>query len=259
MSSEKTKVNSVVCSNCGGQLEIDGLQENIECPYCGTTYAVSELLNESDAVRIEKIKSNAYKDVEMGKLEHEKEKAKTADAKEKVQAFKKGKFSKFLIVCAVISLLGCAASFNDGKVLSGIIALIQLVLFAGSWLMGMQIIQEPKKGVRAIATILAFVLIIPYFSTYNAVPSRVEKISWDDIMLCDELPKPHILVGEVHTNSNEDLWIDIPKTTLSDYKKYVAACEEFGFTIDAENDGDSFVAYNDAGNKIEVRFSDYSK
>lgn len=25
MSSEKTKVNSVVCSNCGGQLEIDGV------------------------------------------------------------------------------------------------------------------------------------------------------------------------------------------------------------------------------------------
>ena len=51
MSQEKTTA-STVCANCGGQLEIDATQETIECPYCGTDYSVSDLLNDSDAVKI---------------------------------------------------------------------------------------------------------------------------------------------------------------------------------------------------------------
>ena len=270
MSSEKTKVNSVVCSNCGGQLEIDGLQENIECPYCGTTYAVSELLNESDAVRIEKIKSNAYKDVEMGKLEHEKEKAKTADAKEKVQAFKKSKFSKFLIVCAVISLLGCAVSFNDGKVLSGIIALVQLVLFAGSWLMGMQIIQEPQKGVRAIATILAFVLIIPYniaynsnidfdFDTYekdrlNELKQSMSKFEWPDSEIAELLPKPKSDYGHIEWEKSSGFVIYVGNTTLEEYNEYVKTCRENGFTVDYDKGDSHYYAKNSDGYDLDLRY-----
>ena len=83
MSGEKSSnPTSVVCTNCGGQLEVSGLQETIECPYCGTKYAASDLLNESDAVRAERIKANAAKEVETQRLNHEIEKDKAQTEKD---------------------------------------------------------------------------------------------------------------------------------------------------------------------------------
>ena len=76
MNIETTKNKSFVCSNCGGQIDVNTLDENVECPYCGTKYSVSDLLNESDAVRIEKIKTNAQQKMEKEKLEQEREKNK---------------------------------------------------------------------------------------------------------------------------------------------------------------------------------------
>ena len=101
MSQEKTKA-SKVCANCGGQLEIDATQETIECPYCGTDYSVSDLLNDSDAVKIEKIKSKTQKDIEMGKLEHEKEKSRIQEEKEKrlyTMEYNNGKLIQIRAVC----------------------------------------------------------------------------------------------------------------------------------------------------------------
>ena len=88
---ETAKNKSVVCSNCGGQIDINTLEESVECPFCGTKYAVSDLLNESDAVRIEKIKTNAQQKMEKEKLEHEKEMNKTQEEKNEAEKFKKGK------------------------------------------------------------------------------------------------------------------------------------------------------------------------
>lgn len=72
MKEEKTQVQSVICSNCGGQLEINILKDSVECPFCGTNYLTADLLNESDSVKIEKIKSQTYKEVEFDKLKKKK-------------------------------------------------------------------------------------------------------------------------------------------------------------------------------------------
>lgn len=69
----------------------------------------------------------------------ENEKNKSAQDAEKVVSFKKSKFSKVLIIFAAICLLFCAVAFDNGQILAGIIALIQVCLFIASWLMGMQI------------------------------------------------------------------------------------------------------------------------
>ncbi len=246
------KAKSAVCSNCGGQLNIDGLQDTVECPYCGTSFPISELIDESDAVRVEKIKQKTYKDIELEKLEHEKEKNKKQEDKDKVQSFKKSKFSKVLIIFAVLSLLFCAVAFNDGKILAGIVALIQVALFTGSWLMGMQIVNEPRKGIRALAAVLAFVLIIPYFGLYNSNSKRVEKINWDDIVLGEMLPKPPANKGEIHNNSSEDLWISIENISDKQYNDYVEACKGNGFTVDIDANSSSYEAYNDDGYKLDL-------
>lgn len=99
------------CKMCGGQLQFDEQQEFVECSYCGTNFSTADLLNESDAVRIEKIKSHTYKEVETAKIEleaekerYQQEKAKQEQEKEELQKFKKSKFSKVLIAFSNIVL-----------------------------------------------------------------------------------------------------------------------------------------------------------
>ena len=140
MSNEKENNSSFVCKSCGAKLNIDPSQVMAICDYCGSSMLVSELINESDDVKIQKIKSQAYKDVEMGKQQLEAERIKNEAEKEKRQAdensvekFKKSKFSKVLIIFAVVSALFCAVAFNDGKVLAGIIGIVQTALFVVSY------------------------------------------------------------------------------------------------------------------------------
>ena len=137
MSNEKENNSSFVCKSCGANLNIDPSQVMAICDYCGSSMLVSELINESDDVKIQKIKSQAYKDVEMGKQQLEAERIKNEAEKEKRQAdensvekFKKSKFSKVLIIFAVVSALFCAVAFNDGKVLAGIIGSKLVALFS---------------------------------------------------------------------------------------------------------------------------------
>ena len=102
---EKTKNNSAICSNCGGQIDVNTLEEHVKCPFCGTKYAVSDLLNESDAVRIEKIKTNAQQKMEQEKLKHEAEQNKSQAEQEEVTKFKKSAFSKILLVLFAFAVI----------------------------------------------------------------------------------------------------------------------------------------------------------
>ena len=61
------------CSSCGAQLKIDSFQETVICEYCDSSFSVSELLNESEALRIEKSKNLAYIEIEKNKRKVESE------------------------------------------------------------------------------------------------------------------------------------------------------------------------------------------
>ena len=71
MSSSKI---SFTCPNCGGNTEFNGNAEFVKCPYCEEKYSVSDLLNESDDIRAERIKSNAFVEAEKNKIQLEREK-----------------------------------------------------------------------------------------------------------------------------------------------------------------------------------------
>lgn len=51
------------CKNCNGEMEIYENQSLLCCPYCGS----KEVIMESDVVKIAKIKTGAYRDIEMTK------------------------------------------------------------------------------------------------------------------------------------------------------------------------------------------------
>ena len=254
---ETTKNKSVVCSNCGGQIDVNTLDENVECPYCGTKYSVSDLLNESDAVRIEKIKTNAQQKMEKEKLEHEKERNKSQEEKDDAEKFKKGKFSKVLLVFFAISVLFffVAKGFLP-KLLTG----IQAVGFIGAWLMGSKIIKEPMKGLHNILAIISFVLIFPIISTGGGQTStKSEKIIWNDIAMHEVLPEPTKKSGRVLTNNEKDLSIYIDKSSREDFSKYVEACKGKGFTVESKKDTNSYDAYNSDGYKLRLYYYEYGK
>lgn len=265
MSIDKQNEASFICKSCGAKINVDVSQVMAICDHCGNSVLVSELLNESDAVKVQKIKSQAYKDVEMGKQQLEAEKIKIASEKEKQQAetsavekFKKSKFSKVLIAFTVISALMCAVAFNNNRILAGLVALVQIALFGISWLMGMQIIKEKKNGIRVIAAVVAFVLFIPYFNLSNAADNKGTPFEWNDIVLSEMLPTPDSTVGEIHSNSQTELMLDVHGISEAQFNDYIDACKEKGFTIEADLSGISFSAYNQDGYKLSLSYYESS-
>ena len=261
---ETTKNKSVVCSNCGGQIDINTLEESVECPFCGTKYAVSDLLNESDAVRIEKIKTNAQQKMEKEKLEHEKERNKSQEEKDDAEKFKKGKFSKIMIICAILDVLFCAVSFNDGKILAGILAAAMAGLLIWAYLMRAHIVKEAKKGMGTIIAIVALVLFIPFMSLRNmdtSYKSQEEKASQLDISnaeLIAEFPMPDKLYGVLKYDRKDLLEIEIADVQKQDYKNYVKKCVEKGYVIDVDESDNVYDAFSESGYNIRVHFEDYS-
>lgn len=168
---------------------------------------------------------------------------------------KKGKFGKVLIGFSVFGLLACSVAFNDEKTTAGIVAVIMTVLFVSSYLMGRGIIKEPKKGVRLLSAIIAFVLVIPYFNLYSADINRAKKFNWNDIVLHEIIPEPASDIGEIFLNSDLSLSIDIHKISQSEYSKYVYECKAFGYNIDIIKDDNSFSAYSKEGFYLSISYN----
>lgn len=262
------KAMSVVCSNCGAQITVDSQQETVSCHYCGTSFSVADLLDESDAVRCEKIKAQTYKDIEMSKIQVERERMSQKIDREKIQQeeerinqFKRGKFSKFLLIFAAICMVSCFMAFSKARIMPGIISLVQTVLFVMSWLMGMQIIKEKKRGIHILVAVAALLLIIPYFRL-NGVQKdsdRAVKIVWTDLELGTILPEPESNIGEVHIDSGDTLLIDIYKISEKQYNSYIAACKKHGFTIDTDKTSALYNAYNEAGYELTLLYSENRK
>lgn len=60
--SSNDKIIHLKCRSCGGSMSVDADRPVLTCPYCGA----SDLINESDDVTIQRVKSKAYRDVELG-------------------------------------------------------------------------------------------------------------------------------------------------------------------------------------------------
>ena len=166
------------CNSCGGTMTVDGDRRVLSCPFCGS----KELIQESDEVVIQRIKSQTYKDVEMEKIKYENAKEQRKLEKEQKEAvdkqykkFLKGKLSKVLIVALLACVLATYVSFSYGRILSGAIAIVQIGVFATSWLMGMQFIKEKIPRLHVLLAAIGFLLIIVFMkaNSFRIVSDRV--------------------------------------------------------------------------------------
>ena len=183
---------NLICPRCQGQLQFLEKRGVYECPYCG--YA--EQVIDSDQVKIEKLR-----------LQEELRKSK----KEEAKAFKKSKFSKVIIVFDAICAIAMMSSFSSGKILAGIIAMLQLVVLTSAWLSGAGIIKEKFNGMHTVLAIVGFVLTIPYciLPSSEKKPVNNQKVVEinNDSSIADSTPEV-IVSNEVETESEKAADID---------------------------------------------------
>ena len=260
MGNENVNSSAVFCTNCGGQLEIDSSKEYTECPYCGTKYSVSDLLGDTEAVRVEKIKSQAYKEVEKGKQQIESERLRQEALKneeEGVRKFKKGALSKLLVVFIIIDSLFTVLAFANGSIASGLVGLLGIALYILSFLFGLRIIKTKAKNLHIITTIVALILAFPFLALMGnkSVSKDYKDFDWNDIKLHEFLPEPKSHSGEIVRNKDDSLNMDI-KASESDFDEYVKACKEMGYTVETNETDGMYSAYNGDGYDLSLIFFD---
>ena len=81
---------------------------------------------------------------------------------------------------------------------------------------------------------------------------KEEKFDWEEIQLCDQLPKPKSKTGEIISNSGDGFQLAVNKVKGSDYKKYIEQCQDMGYTIDINTSGNDFTAFDENGYEVEL-------
>ncbi len=241
------------CSKCGAELSAD----TKFCSYCGNKVEVST----PPPISGEKDFSET---IQYDSMPSDNTKKSFADAlKDKGVAYwnKLSLYGKITtVVIAVFAVLALIA-FLAGKVLSGVIALISVVLTAIASLMKKGIIKTPKNWLPIVALAVAVLLVVPYFSLFGGGAGSGnsddgEKLNWSNMILGDILPQPESNIGEVLSNQENYLSVYIHRTSSDQFYDYITACKNMGFTVDAEQLTSSYYAYNDAGYKLALYYTD---
>ena len=257
------KLVKLKCENCGATLEVNQELDKINCTFCGAEILIDDeatKLRRVEGVKLQSRQKNHEQDLKerTDNLEQdikEKEMIEKATAKDR---FKKSKFSKVLLVFFAIAVL---MVFSVSGIFAKLLAIVQAGLFITSWLMGMEIVVEPKKGLGIILAILGFVMILPVCAVggNTSTSNEYETINWDYIILKDQLPEIKSHKGDIYSNSDTRLHIDIKVKTEKEYRDYIEECKKKGFTINAKNETSSYEASNKDGYQLELWYSDYSK
>ncbi len=108
---------------------------------------------------------------------------------------------------------------------------------------------------RVLAAFLAIIMLL----SLCACGKKAEKFKWEDIRLHDILPKPPANKGEIHRNTESELWMEVIKVPEALYNDYVDSCKENGFNIDSEDTDISYEAFNSDGYKLRLMYYERNK
>lgn len=181
-------------------------------------------------------------------------------SKSKIREFwrKLSLFEKFSAISIVASLILGLIAFLAGRIFAGIIAIVWLAVVVVALLMEKNIIKVSRTRIPFLSVILSFILIIPYFSLFRINVADNGKYAWSEVILAYMLPAPESPYGEIISNSESSLILNVNKTTQEQYIRYIEACEGIGFIIETDTTSSSFHAFNEQGYEISLVFSRYS-
>ncbi len=258
--SNTNKFEPKKCANCGATLDINQSKETTVCPYCRASFNTSELLGESDELKIEKMKTEAYKDIESKKLQHEIDKENKEEKQKELDNFKKSKLKKWLVPCSIISGICTLGCFSSGDTLAGFIALVQMAAYITALLMGYQVVKEKFKYMRILIAIVGFILIIPFCSAFgndsSSTTQKAESFNWSNLTLHNKLPQPKSTKGIIHVDSKDNLSIELENTSTEDFKAYISKCKKLGYTNDEDSSTSTYSAYNKQGYQVRLSHID---
>lgn len=91
------------CKHCGGFMDVDETRNVKICPYCGS----KELVEESDQVTMQRIKSHAWKEVEQEKEETKRAIARGHEVTERQKSSDSSKETLgTLLLCIILAIAG---------------------------------------------------------------------------------------------------------------------------------------------------------
>ena len=259
-------------------MDVDPDRPIIYCQYCGS----KELLNESEKVTVQRIKSKTTKEIELEKLKFEKEKYDREESsreqqtqmllererKDRQESFRKGRFKTVIIIFFALGILSTVYAISKKNILMAAISITQVIAFGTAWLKGMQFIKERHPNSYIIYAVVGLILALPLLkSCNNSGPINLEENStfeengtfeWPASGICTVLPEPNTNRGELDILPSS-LMLELHQQSIQDYNEYIDSCREKGFTIDVKQSNIDYEAFNDEGYKLRVRYDDYSQ
>lgn len=234
------------CLKCGAELT----EDTKFCSYCGAKVETEKRFNDTtEDVDFEGIHYDESISSQPGEDTTKKLKNKFLKIWNNLSNF--GKLATIGITMFTILAL---VAFLAGRIVAGIFSIVQIVIAVVAILMKKDIIKVPKSWMPFAIMFLSFVLLIPYFGLFKINSADYVKYSWNEVNLAEMLPEPESPYGEIISNSDEYLSLNVTKTSEKQYNNYIEACKDKGFTIDTETTGSFFYAFNDKGYKLSLSY-----
>ncbi len=108
---------------------------------------------------------------------------------------------------------------------------------------------------KVIALVMVLVFAISLCACSNDDDNGVD---WPTTGLGAKLPKPDSGKFEVN-DFTSSVMIDVKDITKTDFTDYVAKCKSNGFTVDSKEESDEYAAFNEAGEKLTVSYTESLK
>ncbi len=170
MTNTSIKTDEIRCPYCNGSVKFDGFSRNGNssqvCEYCGNTIYFSDGIARTEHTFREVNEARILEAAnERMRIQIEQERLRREYESEEKNAFKNGKLSKVVIVSFAISLFFSLVAFDytgGGYILQRFSAVSMTLLFAASWLTGMNYVKTKIPNIHVILAMIGFLMLIPF-------------------------------------------------------------------------------------------------
>lgn len=255
------------CKNCNAVMVPDKEKRVFVCPYCDSTEPFDGMSSQELRDELKGIVSEALRDAGQGTGNQANQGTGHKDTRSGVHKAKDGLISVMQIIFCVFLAFFSVTIFTDDFRIVGFISLAQMILLIVNLVNKSKYHRTGDEKARKrgkICVTTAAILILVWFAAlmmeYGGGSSSglgSSRYKWPQTGIGSQLP---VMPGNLeYCSSNKNGFTASSKgNEVSDFAKYVAACKEAGFTIDPEETEDSYLAYDEHDNKLELRFSTYS-
>lgn len=171
-------------------------------------------------------------------------------------------FEKSLTCLSGIFLLGFVVAVLAGKSSAMILSIVQIIGTVVTFLIERNIIKTPHKWVKIVIPIVCALMIFLYFNMFSSEKidyKDIEKIVWSEMIIGNKLPEPPKNTGDITTNTDERLSLDIFDISIKQFYEYIDKCKNIGFVIDEQKSEYSYSAFSEEGYELKLYYSDYYK